>query len=126
MKQQNVEIGPTRLDDYLDMFGCPPPYRAKAVTVRENGRVIGIGGLQFHRDGVVAFMDIAAGVDPAKHKRTLIRAARAVMRMAAEAGRPVVAFRDVCQERSESLLRHFGFNPVGETGEGEVWIWHRL
>ena len=120
-----ADVRSARPSDYVEIYGRTPRHRTIGVAVDDGERVLGIGGLEFQPHHIVAFLDIAQGVEPAAHKRPLLRAGRAVMAMVQKQTRDVLAFRDASQERSEGLLRHFGFEPAGTAQGREVWQWVR-
>jgi len=115
-------VRPAVAADFDAFYGRPPARRVQAVVVEApDGDVLGIGGVERQSAGLCAFMDVAAGVDPACHRRALVRAAREVLRRARGSGLPVFAVRDREQPKAAGLLGHFGFAPTGGAHHQEIW-----
>lgn len=117
-------VRPATAADIRALDDRPIPYRLQAVAVEDEARrLLGVGGLAFQPTGLTAFLDIAPGVDPRRHRRAIIEAGRHVMAFAVAAGRPVFVARDIGSAGSGTLLTHFGFAPVDVAGEQEIWQW---
>lgn len=111
--------------DFQSFYGHAPPRRARALVVEDGkGRVLGIGGVEHHGALLKAFMDVAPGVAPGRHRRVLIRAVRRVLAEAEATGLGLLAVRDTGQPQSENFLSHFGFARSGAADQQEIWRWH--
>ena len=123
MKPSNGDrIRPASAEDILAFYGRRLPWRARALAVTDAAsRLIGLGGFSLQPHGLTVFMDVATGVDPARHKRVLIRAGRQVMQTARAMDRPVLACREADWPASANLLAHFGFEKISGEGAGEMW-----
>lgn len=115
-------IRPAGTADFEAFYRRPPRWRVKAVVAEDDaGEALGIGGMEFQPTGLCVFMDVARDVEPAAHKRLLLRAARRVLSAAAATRRPIFAIRDPDVPGSETFLTHFGFAPLSGPHDQEVW-----
>jgi len=118
---KGIEIRAAESSDYEAFYGRPLPHTAFGVVVEEDGKLIGLGGYALKPEGAIVFFD--AKVDPAKYRRTLITAARRVFCAAAKLRRPVYAYREPGNPKSERLLRHWGFEAATQVDGLEIWKW---
>ena len=102
------------IDDMIAYYGKRPATTAYAVAaVDDVGQVIGIGGLKMGPNGTwVAFSETRVPVST----RDWVRGWRM---LAALGVGPLYAAETPALESSPRLLRHFGFEPVGQG----AWQW---
>ena len=115
-----IEIALAKPED----FTKPPPYRARAIVVKKDGRVIGIGGLGFppHMPPVL-WSDISDELRalPVTLHRTGLRF---IDEARAQGVRVMYATTDAEFEAAERWIRRLGFEHTGEVQDGKkVWVW---
>jgi hypothetical protein len=106
-----AEIVPATAEMFKQLSDEPAPKTVRAIAAVEGERVLGIGGFYVENGRLVMFAEIcrAARSEMRRHKRTLIRAARTLMGMAAAQKLPVYAEADAEIPGSDVLLQHLGF-----------------
>ena len=115
-----IEIVPATFEDYPSQ----PPYRSRAIVVKKDGRVIGIGGLGFppHMPPVL-WSDISDELRalPVTLHRTGLRF---IDEARAQGVRIMYATTDAEFEAAERWIRRLGFEQTGEVQDGKkVWVW---
>lgn len=93
-------------EDLIAWFGNVPA-TMRAIVVEHDGRLVGIAGLMRGADHLQAFSAMKDELRP--HKRILVKVARMLQQMIAEAQAPVLA---VCSEKEPTapgLLASLGF-----------------
>jgi N-acetylglutamate synthase-like GNAT family acetyltransferase len=117
-----VEFRPTTADDLPHLTDQPLPFRIKAVTALIDGRVVGVGGIGFMPDGVVAATVLMTD-EMRAHKFALHRMAKKFLADVAASGiRELVTLADQDIAGAENWLRHLGFRPIERNGV-EIWQW---
>lgn len=115
-----IEIELAKPEDYA----TPPPYRSRAVVVKKDGKVIGIGGL-----GFPPHMPPVLWSDISDELRALpVTLHRVGLRVVAEAKslgvRVMYATTDMGFEAAERWIKRLGFEETAEVQDGKkVWIW---
>lgn len=105
-------VRPATVDDLIEYSGSLPPCQIRAMAAEVDGKVVGIAGLAFLKNGaVLAFMN-AEGV-VREHRVRLFRSAKGFIRDAASRG--LTRINAICAddiEAAERFLRHLGFRQV--------------
>lgn len=116
------EIVPLELAHLMQLFGHPPQITLTGFAVVEADRVLGVTAYYPDKGRFVVVAEIAADAlkDIKRYRRTLIKAARAVLAQASARALPIHAARDTSIAGSEVLLSHLGFKRFYK----ETWAWH--
>ena len=112
-------LRPARAGDFEALYGEPPAFTIKAYAAEIDGRVVGIGGIQYIGSQPVLFSRMADELRP--FKKFIVRSARLAGELAREAKAAAVANPN--EPRSCHLLRRLGLTWVGTVEEGEVFSW---
>jgi len=92
----------------------------RAIAATLDGRTIGIAGYYLDRGRVVVYSTITPELR--QFRRTIVQGARIVMGMALSVEAPIDALAEPDTSGSETLLEHFGFEPVeGRTYRRPPW-----
>lgn len=116
------EIRPSQPGDYETITGEPLPFRSRALTALVDGKIVGMGGLAYLKDGTIAaFTEIT---DEARKYPILIhKTGLKAMQEARRTGvKRVVAIADDDIGQACKWLSRLGFKPE-IFDETEVWIW---
>ncbi len=105
-------VRPATVEDLIEYTGSLPPCQIRAMAAEMGGRVVGIAGLAFLRNGaVLAFMNAEDAVR--KHRVKLFRAAKRFMGEAAGRGLTKInAVKADDIEAAERFLKHLGFRQM--------------
>lgn len=117
-----IEIRPATRDDVARLVKEPLPYRARLLSIAEDGEPIVVGGLLFRPDGVWA----SVCVTDAGRRRPLAlhKAAVAMFRYARERGYlPVLALADPSVPRSAAWLERLGFRETEHAALDGRRVW---
>ena len=115
----SLEVAPATEQDFVAVYGHRPRYSMQGYAARADGQAVAIAGL-YRADGKnVMFLQTRGRVSP----RAVVLLGRAVMDLARTRGTRIFALRDADLPTAGGLLRHFGFEPVGMTEQGEVYQW---
>lgn len=109
-----VEIVPASPADFQEVFETTPKIRTRSVTAKIDGRVVGVGGVGYARDGtVVAFAFITEELR--KNKIALHKAGLKVIADAKRDGiRRLIAQASADVPAAVRWLERYGFKPVGK------------
>ena len=107
---KNPEIVPVTSDLILKYYGRPAHNTMRGIAVVRDDKVLCIGAVVITDGQAFVCSDISDELK--KNKRWLILAAREVMKIAASLRLPVFARADASIDRSESFLKHLGFEHV--------------
>jgi hypothetical protein len=115
-----IEIVPATVADIEAVYGGRQALSMQALAVREAGRAVAVAGVYYSDLRWVAFLQVTDGVSG----KTTVRLAKAVIDKLVRPKRaPVYAIRDETLPTAAGLLKHFGFQPVAKTADGEVYQW---
>jgi hypothetical protein len=119
-------ITPTTLEDVKEFFPRARPWRIRALTVRIDGSIHGIGGYANLENGTrIAFLE-ASEQTLKEHPVILHRAAIRFFKESREEGvTRFVACSDKSREAAERWLMRLGFTPLGEAEGERIWQWRR-
>ena len=117
----SVEVVAATEADYVALYGHRPPYSMQGYTGRQGGEPAVMAGLYRAAGKNVMFLQTKGQPSP----RLVVRVCRAALDLARARGTRIFALRDEALPTADGLLRHFGFQPVGMTTDGEVYQWHR-
>lgn len=122
----SVEIAPTTSDDISEFLPNGLAWRARALTAKKDGKVIGIGGITYMPNGKAAAFVEATEDDCKAHPITLHRMALKVINEARERGvNEIMAVTDKSREAAARWLERLGFELVGVIDGEAVYRWHR-
>jgi GNAT superfamily N-acetyltransferase len=109
-----VEIVPAVPADFQDVFETAPKIRTRSVTAKIAGRVVGVGGVGYVKDGsVVAFAFITDELR--KNKIALHKAGLKVIADAKRDGiKRLIAQASADVPAAVRWLERYGFKPVGK------------
>lgn len=107
-----IELAPACPADFSELFETKPTIRTRSVTAKIDGRVVGVGGIGYVRDGsVVAYAFIT---DELRKNRIALH--KAGLKVIADAKRDGIK-RLIAQasphEAAVRWLVRYGFKPVG-------------
>lgn len=120
-----VTIRPTVSADLAQVVGEPLPFRIRAITVLDDTRVLGIGGIGYAPDNaVIAFVQQAP--DAKRYPVSFHRAGLAAMQMVRDAGiAEVHASASTDDPAAVRWLMRLGFGLVAVSGGKALFIWRR-
>ncbi len=105
-------VRPATVQDLIEYTGSLPPCQIRAMAAEIDGKVVGIAGLAFLRNGaVLAFMNAEDVVR--EHRVKLFRNARRFIKEMA--GKGLSRVNAICAddiEAAERFLEHLGFRQV--------------
>jgi len=107
-------------DIALNGIRCGGTYRAITIERDDNGAVVGMGGIVYGPESIIAFSSLDRNDRP--DKRTVVKAARQVIKIIADCNAPVYATIDEHEPTAEKFLRTIGFVDYNDQG---VLIWQR-
>ena len=122
----NYTITPTTLSDIKEFFPSLTPFRVKAVTVKVQGKIYGIGGYLLAPDGTkIMFME--ADEANCKYMPSIVyRATLQVMDDLKKSGaKKVVAKLDKSRDKAERFLIHLGFKRLCEKDGEVIYQWQQ-
>lgn len=119
-------ISNTTSDDVREFFPKAQPWRIRAITVRVDGKVIGIGGYSILSNGKkVAFLEATEETIRA-YPVILYRATRKFFdEIKAEGVFRMIACSDKNREAAERWLKYLGFSYLGKVENEDVWQWQQ-
>jgi RimJ/RimL family protein N-acetyltransferase len=118
-----VTIVPTVAGDLAAVTHERLPGRIKALTVKRDGRVLGLGGLRFCADGTI-FAFVTMTEEGKRYPVALHKAGHRCMREAREAGyRRIFAHAERENPAAERWLERLGFRRVTSEDERHLFVW---
>jgi len=119
---RRVILRDARKADFEALLAEPLPYRTRAFAAERDGELLGIGGLIFQpQDIVAAFVLLRPGA--ARYKVALHKAGKRTMAEARRLGiSRVVALAEKGNPAAEPWLMRLGFKRKTVRGES-VWLW---
>lgn len=107
-------VRPATVQDLIEYTGSLPPCQIRAMAAEIDGKVVGIAGLAFLRNGaVLAFMNAEDAVR--EHRVKLFRNARRFMRdMAGRGLSKINAVKSDDIAAAERFLKHLGFSHTAD------------
>lgn len=112
-----VEICQANALDVAALYDGPAKHSMRAVVVRVDGTPLGLGGIYYEDDKVIAFTRIKSELR--QYPFAIYKAAVEVMKMIDRRGKTVLAVADPDIPRSHEFLEHLGFEQI----DGEVYQW---
>jgi len=94
----------------FDELGEVVKHSGRAIAAVLDGRTIGVAGYYLDKGRVVLYSTITHELRA--HRRTIVQGARIIMGMALNVEAPAAALAEPETAGSETLLKHFGFEPV--------------
>lgn len=118
-------VSPTTAADVAAFFPKGISWRIRALTVRVDDTIIGIGGLAYLPDPdatVAAFIECSED-DARKYPVTLMKAAKMTLAMAREHGiRRMVALGDTARDAAPRFLERLGFRQAGTINGKKIYL----
>jgi len=115
----DIEIRPATAADIAAYYGSSVAPTVRAVVAVMDGKPVGIAGVKYERGALMAFSEIRNEMRP--HRKAIVKGARMAVDMIRRIGAPVYAVGNL--PTSDELLRHYGFERVGESRDGGVYQW---
>jgi hypothetical protein len=112
-----VEICQANALDVAVLYDGPAKRSMRAVVVRVDGVPLGLGGIYYEDDKIIAFTRIKAELRD--YPFAIYKAAKQAMQLIDRRGKTVLAVADPAIPRSKEFLEHLGFEQI----EGEVYQW---
>jgi len=116
----HLKVRPANRDDVIAINGESYDHSFKGYTALVDGQPAAIAGVMFHNP-LTAFLNIAEGIDPKKHKRSAVILTRKLVSIIESLDAPVYAVADIRHPTAYNLLQHAGFKKHND----EVFIWIR-
>lgn len=113
------EIVPATADDYEAMYGEPPCASLQGYVVKKDGKPVAIGGLYYQYGRHVVFSEIKEPV----RKRDILRVCHLVLGLAKQKRATVFSLLGKLPT-SINLLKHFNFQFVMNTPQGDLYQWN--
>jgi len=108
--------------DAREFYGQEPTNTFRGIAAIVDGKVIGIGGLFYDNNRVIAFSDMKP--EMRQRRKDMARACRMIVGMAKKTKRNVYAVAQEDEPTAAALLKKLGFVSAGlESQIGEVLIW---
>ena len=122
----NYTITPTTLADIKGFFPSLTPFRVKALTVKVEGKIYGIGGYLLAPDGT-KIMFLEAEEKHCKFMPSILyRATLQVMDDLKKSGaKRVIARLDKTRDKAEKFLLHLGFTRLCEKDGEVIYQWQQ-
>lgn len=120
MRSSDFVIRPATREDVEAWYGKGQKRSLRAIVGTLDGEVVAIAGVYRDKE----FMVGIAGLKPhARHrKRDAVRMAREGVKLLQNYSL-VVAFADKDEKTADGLIGHLGFEHVGPTEYGEMYLW---
>lgn len=100
-------------------WGRTLPGSIRGYVAELDGQVMGIAGLAYAPNNIIAFADMAEGGQ--KYPMTIMRMTKLVKTLLNETRVPVYCNADVKLRNSTKFLEHIGFKPCG----GRAYVWSK-
>lgn len=114
-----VTFRPATTADFAALYPEKIRWRTRAIAAECEGVLLGVGGIGYRPEGVVAFAQISD--EGRRYPAAIHRAGRAAMRMMRDAGVPtVIAQAQPGNPAAERWLLRLGF-----VREGALFVWRR-
>lgn len=98
-----------------------PRQSMRALVADLDGEIIGIAGLVYHDDQMLAFSSIKD--EMRRYPVTIMKAAKRFADIINKHGRNVVAVASCGEKNSDEFLSRVGFEFIGETRDGRLYKW---
>jgi hypothetical protein len=119
----DVIVRPIKRGDFEAVYGYPPSRTLKGFCAELDGRPIGVAGIYYLPDHVVAFCNVTP--DCGRYKAAMASGYRKFKELLDGLAIPVVAIADPSIPSSENLLMRCGFKYLHKGPNGEVFVWQR-
>lgn len=120
----SVKIRPANVQDVIAIYGHPPRHSMKAYAAEIDGKTVGVAGLYYAPDSIIAFSN--AHPDYRNHKIGAAKMTLKILDLLHRTNVPVMAVADKDIPTSEDFLLRCGFEYLMRTSEGEVYVWQKL
>ena len=101
----------------MDVFYPNCPWTFKAETVELDGKVVGVGGVYYQNERIIAFSSYKPELDAFPIAK--VRGIKRIMKIVGD--KPVFAFADERFPGAPALLERLGFEKV----EGRIYRWDK-
>lgn len=116
-------LRPATAADWISFYGEPPKHSFQGLVAEQDGKPVGMTGIQFQKPYPVAFGNMTDPMRP--FKQSIWKAARWMIRLMAEHGRPVIVIANPNEPTAPAMLTRMGFRHVGTSPDGEVYQWRK-
>ena len=93
---------------------------AKMMVLESEGKILGIAGVTYERDKMVAFSDMKENIPP----KIIVWAAKQFLPLLMEVKAPIIAVASGKYPNSRRFLEHLGFRYIEKQLAGDVFIWN--
>ncbi len=118
-----VSIRPIKRGDFEAVYGYAPSRTVKGFCAELEGRPVGVAGIYYMPDHVVAFCNVTE--DGGRDKRAMAVALRKFSHLLNSMDVPVFAIADKSLPEAENFLMRCGFKYLNKGPNGEVFVWHK-
>ncbi len=109
------------IEDYETFYGHKPKVTIRAVVAELDGKVVGIGGIAYYKNQMVAFSEIRD--DLRKYPVFIMKAAKRIAKLLDKHGKSAVAIACPKEGNSQAMLERVGFTKISSTEEQETYQW---
>lgn len=113
-------LRPATRGDLARFYGCVPA-SMKAIVAEHEGVIVGVAGLRYCGDKLLAFSELRESMR--SHKKAILRAGRMLCRLMQDAKAPIYAVASKNEKNAAGFLRHLGFEFAMDSEDGEVYRW---
>lgn len=117
----NVQIRPANVKDVQAVYGHPPKRSMKAYAATLDGKTIGVAGLYYFPDHLLAFSNVLPEYRHLKYG--IAKGTLKVLEMLSNVTVPVYAVADPQIKGSGDFLLRCGFEYFTLNEVGEVYVW---
>lgn len=117
-----IKLKTATAKDAYNFYGKAPSNSFKGIVAVDGDKVIGIGGLFYTKDGLIAFSDMKP--EMRQYKKAMVKGCRMIMEMVRDSSTPVYAVANDKEPKATRLLERLGFVRTGIKNEiGETLVW---
>jgi hypothetical protein len=117
----NVTIRPATWKDVVAVYGVPPKRNMKAFAAELDGETVGVAGLYYFPDHIVAFSK--AKPEHKHRKMGIVKMTHKMLDLLNTLRVPVFAIADPDIETSGDFLLKVGFEYHTRNENGEIYVW---
>ena len=108
--------------DIIAWYGKAQHRRLRAIVGFVDGEMVAIAGLCYLDNAAEAFCELKEAAY--RHKKTIMKSAKLLVKMIDEFGGPVIAVADENEKNAPAFLRHLGFESDNCIDDMELYTWH--
>ena len=107
--------------DVIEWYGHEQHRRLRAIVGFVDGEMVAIAGLCYFDNAAEAFCELKEAAY--RHKKTIMKSAKQLVKMINDFGGPVVAVADENEKNAGAFLRHLGFTFADVVDDMELYTW---